>query len=177
MSYNNKTNYLTGNKLSDEWYTPKFLVDKCIDILDCKNSKKHILLPFDSEKSLFVEQLQKTPNEITFGIREFIDADNYDCDIILTNPPFSIKEKVFEKCLKYKKDFALIMPETFVFSVGFYNLLEKYNFKYKLYVPKQRVYFIGEDGKQNRPNFHTIIIYVSNKLNENTVEHFYSETK
>ena len=36
MSYNGKKNFLTGNILSDEWYTPQFLVEKCIDIAKIK---------------------------------------------------------------------------------------------------------------------------------------------
>lgn len=174
MSYNNKKNFLTGNVLSDEWYTPKFIVEKCLSICDIEN--KRILLPFDTENSLFVKELKQRMGKINYGFRDFMEAD-YNYDLLITNPPFSIKEQVFEKCLKNGKDFILVLPETFIFSVGFYNLLEKYRFSYKLYSPKQRVYFIDENGNQNRPNFHTIIIYVSKDFTENTIEHFYSETK
>lgn len=174
MSYNNKKNFLTGNALSDEWYTPKFLVDKCLSICDIEN--KNILLPFDTENSLFVKELKQQGANIKYGFRDFMEID-YNYDLLITNPPFSIKEKVFEKCLQNGKDFILVLPETFIFSVGFYNLLDKYKFNYKLFSPKQRVYFIDEKGNQNRPNFHTILIYVSKNLTENTIEHFYSETK
>lgn len=174
MSYNNKKNFLTGNILSDEWYTPKFIVDKCLSICDLNNKK--VLLPFDTDKSLFVQELINMWVDIEYGFRDFLEKE-FDYDILITNPPFSIKEQVFEKCLQNGKDFILVLPETFIFSVGFYNLLEKYKFNYKLYSPKQRVYFIDENGNQNRPNFHTIIIYVSKDFTENTIEHFYSKTK
>ena len=81
---------------------------------------------------------------------------------------------MFEKCLQNGKDFILVLPETFVFSVKFFDLLQKYKFNYKIYSPKQRVYFIDENGNQNRPNFHTIIISVSDKYTQNTIEHFYT---
>lgn len=171
--YNNKINFLTGNKLSDEWYTPKFIVDKCTQICNLENKK--ILLPFDTENSLFVKELKS--KNITYGITDFLGSDFYDCDIIITNPPFSQKEKVFEKCLQYGKEFVLVLPQTYIFSVGFYDLIQKYKFHYKLYVPKQRVYFIDEKGNQNRPNFHTVIIQVKSDFMENTIEHFYSGTK
>lgn len=171
MSYNNKKNFLTGNVLSDEWYTPKFLVEKCLSLTNLQN--KTIICPFDTDNSIFVKQLE---GNCIYNITNFLEAD-YVYDILITNPPFSMKERIFEKCLKNNKDFILVLPETFIFSVGFYDLLEKYNFHYKLYSPKQRVYFIDQNGKQNRPNFHTIIIYVSKKFTENTIEHFYSETK
>ena len=179
MSYNGRKNHLTGNELSDEWYTPEFIVDKCIEIMQDKfRFGRIILLPFDTEKSYFVKQLITAQYGcgciVEYGITDFVEGDKYKCNFIMTNPPFSIKEKVFEKCLQYEKDFVLVLPETFIFSVAFYNLLQKYNFHYKIYSPKQRVYFIDQDGKQNRPNFHTIIIYVSKDFTENTIEHFYS---
>lgn len=34
MSYNGRTNNLTGNKKSDEWYTPEFVVNKCYEIVE-----------------------------------------------------------------------------------------------------------------------------------------------
>ncbi len=176
MSYNGRKNYLTKNELSDEWYTPQFIVNKCIEIMRnvCWDYNPKILLPYDTEKSLFVQTLKG--KDITYNIRDFLESD-YNYDILITNPPFSLKEKVFEKCLQNGKKFILVLPETFIFSVTFFDLLEKYKFKYKVYSPKQRVYFIGENGKQNRPNFHTVIIEVSPYLRVNEIEHFYSECK
>lgn len=175
MSYNGRTNHLTGNILSDEWYTPQFLVDKCIEIVGEKINGK-ILLPYDTENSLFVKTLKRLGKTIQYGITDFIESE-YTYSLLMTNPPFSLKEKVFEKCLQNNEDFILVLPETFVFSVKFYDLLEKYKFHYELYSPKQRVYFIDENGKQNRPNFHTVIISVSKNYKENIIHHFYSETK
>lgn len=176
MSYNGRTNNLTGNVLSDEWYTPQFIVDKCIEIArrTAMYYEPKILLPYDTENSLFVKSLKD--KDIIYGIRDFLESD-YDYDILITNPPFSLKEKIFEKCLKNGKEFILVLPETFVFSVKFFDLLEKYNFHYKIYSPKQRVYFIDEKGNQNRPNFHTVIIQVSKYFDRNEIEHFYSKTK
>ena len=96
MSYNGRKNYLTKNELSDEWYTPQFIVDKCIEI-----AKKQlwfyppkIMLPYDTENSLFVKSLKG--KNIIYNIKDFLEND-YNYDILITNPPFSLKEKVFEK--------------------------------------------------------------------------------
>lgn len=175
MSYNGRTNNLTGNLLSDEWYTPQFIVDKCVEIAG-ERINGNILLPYDTENSLFVKTLQKQGASIQYGINDFIE-NNYTYSLLMTNPPFSLKEKVFEKCLQDNKDFILVLPETFIFSVTFFNLLQKYKFHYKLYSPKQRVYFIDENGKQNRPNFHTVIIEVSRKYEKNIIHHFLSGTR
>ena len=172
MSYKGRKNYLTGNILSDEWYTPRFIVDKCLSLTDLTHKK--IILPYDTDNSIFTKEL--IGHSPIYNITDFLEG-NYDYDILITNPPFSLKHKVFEKCLKDDKEFILVLPETYLFSVGFYNLIDKYKFNYKLFSPKQRVYFIDKEGKQNRPNFHTVIIHVSKEFKENTIEHFYSKTK
>lgn len=38
------------------------------------------------------------------------EPDNYDC--IITNPPFSIKQKFLERCYSLRKPFALLLPLT-----------------------------------------------------------------
>ena len=174
MSYNKRKNHLTGNLLSDEWYTPKFLVDKCIEIAKDLGltSDSQVLLPFDTDDSFFVKQLNDY--EKTYNIQDFLE-NNYKYDFLITNPPFSLKEKVFEKCLQNQEPFILVLPQTYIFSTGFYDLLQKYGFNYRIHSPKQRVYFIDQNGNQNRPNFHTIIVSVSPLYSDNRIEHFYSE--
>lgn len=173
MSYNGKRNNLTGNIKSDEWYTPRYLVEKCYEIVS-ENYKNNItiLCPFDTHKSEFVKVGCIKGYDIRYN---FAGDFSGEYDLILTNPPFSINS--FELCLQTNKDFILICPETFIFSVGFFKLYEKYGFHYNLYSPKQRVYFIDENGNQNRPNFHTVIIHVSKQFIKNGIQHFNIDSK
>lgn len=153
QGYNGRRNYLTGNVLSDEWYTPMdvvMFIKNNIDIGD-----KKVICPFDSENSNFVKLF---PDSI-YGIRDFMEED-YDYDIVITNPPFSFKFDILEKIVASGKECILVFPETAIFSVTFFNLVKKYGFKYRIYSPKQRIYFIDQDGNQNRPNFHSIILEV-----------------
>lgn len=164
QGYNGRTNYLTGNVLSDEWYTP-------VDVVSfIKNNigigSKKVICPFDSAKSNFVKFF---PNSI-YGIRDFMERD-YEYDICITNPPFSFKFDILERILSRGKDCILVFPETAVFSVTFFNLLHKYNFHYKIYSPKQRIYFIDEHGNQNRPNFHSIILHIGADMVRNEIVH------
>lgn len=154
--YNERKNYLTGNVLSDEWYTPENVVKYIKNNFIIENKK--IICPYDTDKSNFVKYF---PNSI-HNIDDFLER-NYEYDICITNPPFSLKEKVLEKILKDKKEAILILPETFLYSVTFYNLLEKYRFFYEVLIPKKRIYFYDEKGNQNRPNFHSIIFHLKNK--------------
>lgn len=171
MSYNDRRNYLTGNVLSDEWYSPQFLVNKCFEIA---KSSGLLMLPFDTQESNFTKTAENLEIDNINSIQDFLD-NNYEYDYLITNPPFSIKEKVIEKCLQDGKEFILVLPQTYLFSVGFYDLLQKYDFHYKVYSPKQRVYFIDQNGNQNRPNFHSVILQVHKDFVSNEIIHFYSE--
>ena len=41
---------------------------------------------------------------------DFLEYDAYWCDIIVTNPPFSLKYKFLKRCYELGKPFALLMP-------------------------------------------------------------------
>lgn len=77
MSYNNKKNWLTGNTLSDEWYTPKFIVDKCLEIAKDKIEGHTVLLPFDTHNSIFVEELKNKNCTLCYGFRDFLEQEKY----------------------------------------------------------------------------------------------------
>lgn len=152
MSYSNKINYLTKNILSDEWYTPDNVVRY---IKENFNIHGTIICPYDTDTSSFVKFF---PNSIN-NINDFLEND-YSYDICITNPPFSLKEKVLQKLLTDKKEAILILPQTFLYSVTFYNLLKKYRFLYEIYIPRKRIYFYNKNGDLNRPNFHSIIFHL-----------------
>ena len=50
-------------------------------------------------------------SDIKMG-EDFITSNRDDFDCIVTNPPFSIKDKWLEKCYSYGKPFALLLPLT-----------------------------------------------------------------
>ena len=164
-NYKGRKNYLTGNVLSDEWYTPLDVVQFIKNNIELGNKK--IICPFDSDKSNFVKVFSNSIH----NIRDFMEKE-YDYDICITNPPFSLRDKVIRRCLDYGKDVILIFPENAIFSVTFYNLINEYKFKYKIYSPKKRIYFIDENGNQNRPNFHSVILYISKVFICNEIIHF-----
>ena len=158
-------NYLTGNIKSDEWYTPLEVVEFIKNNIDIGNKK--VICPFDSEHSNFVKAF---PDSI-HNIRDFMKKE-YEYDVCITNLPFSLRDKVIRRCLDYGKDVILIFPENAIFSVTFYNLVKEYDFKYKIYSPKKRIYFIDENGNQNRPNFHSVILYISKDFKYDEIIHF-----
>lgn len=164
-NYNGRKNWLTGNILSDEWYTPLEVVEFIKNNIDISNKK--IICPFDSQHSNFVKVFANSIH----NIKDFMEKE-YDYDICITNPPFSFKFDILERILKQEKECILVFPETAIFSVSFYNLLQKYKFNYKIYSPKQRIYFIDQNKNQNRPNFHSVILHISKDFKFNEIIHF-----
>jgi type I restriction-modification system DNA methylase subunit len=46
-------------------------------------------------------------------------------DLIITNPPFSIKNKIFERCIELNKPFCLLMSATSIQSASFVKVISK----------------------------------------------------
>ena len=105
--------YSKGN--NDECYTPNYAV---LPILKYIPKEAIIWCPFDTEESEFVKEISKTNKVIFSHINNGQDFYNYEpkekWDIIISNPPFSNKRKIFERALSFNKPFALIMTNTWL---------------------------------------------------------------
>jgi len=71
------------------------------------------------------------------------DIGDYDC--IITNPPYSLKEKFLERCYNLGKPFALLVPLTFLESEKRQKLFRKYGIQ--LIIPNKRINFETPSGK------------------------------
>lgn len=97
-------------QIKDEYYTPSILVEPILPYLP---KDKVIWCPFDTQNSEFVLLLrEKGYNVIHSHIKDGLDfftytPDNYD--IIVSNPPFSIKLEVLERLYTLNKPFAVLM--------------------------------------------------------------------
>ena len=102
---------------ADEYYTPKILVTSLLPYLSTYfngDTDKVIYCPFDTEVSEYVIVLKEAGYKVTYGDiktgQDFFEKPiPDDVDIIISNPPFSLKYKVFEKCFISKKPFILLM--------------------------------------------------------------------
>lgn len=73
---------------------------------------------------------------------------------IITNPPFSLKRKFYEKCLEYNVPFALLIP--FDVNQWLCGAFDKYNCQ--ALVPNRRINYItpnGKSGKDSSAQFHS----------------------
>lgn len=100
----------------DEYYTPEYAVEPILEFIP-KGLK--IWCPFDTEHSNYVKLISKQ-NEVVFthldnGIDFFkYEPENYD--MIISNPPYSLKNEVFEKLFEYGKPFAMLVGVVGIFE-------------------------------------------------------------
>lgn len=103
--------HLTSDKENNELYTPAYAVDPIIKYLP---KDKKIWTPFSQEWSMFYQRLKEEGfNVVRSSLLEgqdFFDYEPDSFDIIVDNPPFSIKDKVLERLYSFNKPFAILLP-------------------------------------------------------------------
>lgn len=111
--------YLTAQttKESDEVYTPAYAVKPIIKYLDghCNKTQYTIWCPFDEEDSNYVIELRKAGYKvIATHIKNGYDFFNYEpeekYDFIVSNPPFSLKDKVLKRLCELDHAYAMLLP-------------------------------------------------------------------
>lgn len=103
--------YLQSDKENNELYTPLYAVDP---ILKYITKDKIIWCPFDEEWSAFYRRLKEEGyNVVRSSLKDGQDFFTYEpnkWDMIVSNPPFSSKDKVLERLYSFKKPFAILLP-------------------------------------------------------------------
>lgn len=79
---------------------------------------KTVWCPFDTKESNFVKIIKEAGFQVVHShISEGMDFFAYEpdnWDVIISNPPFTGKRKIFERALSFGKPFALIMSNTWL---------------------------------------------------------------
>ena len=143
-------------KAQDEYFTPSLLVKLLLPYLiewdvdfTIKNGRRPIIwLPFDTEDSQYFIILQEHGYKV---VRSHLNDDkdffNYkpeQFDLIVSNPPFSTKDKIFTRCIyELKKPFVLLMN---MMAINYQNIGEIFsavNPKIQFIIPDKKVSFDG----------------------------------
>ncbi|ATZ20831.1 hypothetical protein CG007_01625 [Mesoplasma entomophilum] len=118
-------------KNNNEFYTPKEPIIELIKILKIPKNKV-IWCPFDTEKSEFVKVLKENGYKVIFSHidngKDFYEYEpNEKWDLIISNPPFSQKRLLIERCESFNKPFCLLYGAT-IFSQSMGNTLNRCQF-------------------------------------------------
>lgn len=110
----------------DEVYTPFYAVKPLLEFIP---KDKIIWCPFDEDWSAFVQTLKeegyKVVNSSLNDGQDFFEYEPSEWDIIISNPPFSKKDKVIERCYELNKPFCLLLPITALQSEKRYKCFVK----------------------------------------------------
>jgi hypothetical protein len=131
---------LMGKNHSDELYTPDWAFDilepfipKNKVIFECARGTEK-LMDYMSSKGFQVVWTEDFFNMGRFKESEF--------DIIITNPPYSKKDKFLQKCYELKKPFALLMPINALEGIKRQHLYRKFGIQ--ILFPPKRIDFNGK---------------------------------
>lgn len=147
---------------TDEYYTPDYAVDIIVPFLR-EGEYNHIWCPFDKLNSEFVKVLNDNGFTVTYGHIDtgqdfFKQGIPEGVDCIVSNPPFSKRQAIFERLFKLGKPFALVMNFNGLFDSKSRWQLFKNN-QFELLIPKGRIKFFDETMTiRNSPNFQSVYV-------------------
>ena len=121
--------FLKSNRTAaaDECYTPFYAVAPLLEFIP---KDWRIWCPFDEEWSAFYQTFAENGyNVVRSSLKEGQDFFNYEppnCyDVIISNPPFSIKDKVLARLYEINRPFVMLLPVTSLQAKGRFKLFRK----------------------------------------------------
>ena len=145
----------------DHIATPKWIVESIFDLINIK-SFRSIWFPFDNYDSQF--KLKADELGLNYKATHKFDSEENDffitqppkdCDLMISNPPFSLQNKILERTFKLIDDkliksFALLLPLSTLETPFRAKLYEQYKDKISIIVLKRRVKFKGHKNAFNK---------------------------
>lgn len=113
---------------NDEFYTPKYAIEPILKYLP-KGAK--VWCPFDTTDSNFYKLLSENGYEVKVShLESGVDFFNLEqtkdnaegCEYIVSNPPYSLKAKVFDQLFNIGKPFAMLVG-----VVGLFESQKRFN--------------------------------------------------
>ena len=159
---------------NDEYYTPIYAIEPIVEFL---KEGSTIWCPFDTKDSNYYKYLtEKGFNVICTHIEKGQDFLSIEpsiipqCDYIISNPPYSLKNEVFEKLYEIGKPFAMLVGVVGIFeSQRRFNLF-KNNRVEVLYFNKRVSYF--KDYSDQKPSLNPPFssVYLCSSVLPNQIE-------
>lgn len=148
----------------DEFYTPSYAI---LPIIKYLKEGSTIWCPFDTEESLYYKELSaRGYNVVCTHLsrgQDFFEID-IDCDYIVSNPPYSIKGKVFERLFNLKKPFAMLVGVVGLFESQYrFNMFKENTFEI-MYLNKRISYFKNYDDQKPSLNPPFSSVYLTSQI-------------
>jgi len=161
MINNDSVDFAKRKGKSDEWFTP---VDAVLPILEYIKPNSTIWCPFDIPKSNFVKIFEEDGYKVICSHidegGDFFKYEPEDYDIIISNPPYSLRNNILERLFKLNKPFMMLMNTNGLFDSRVrWDLFKNNNFS--LIYLSGRVNYMKKYGKEEKssPPFQSAYIY------------------
>jgi hypothetical protein len=133
---------------NDEAYTPAYGVRPLLEFLEPFRGQT-IWCPFDTEASQFVRVLCLAGHRVVYSHisagQDFYTYEPPQWDIMVSNPPFTSKRKIFERALALGKPFALLMTNTWLNDAAPVQLFANVGLEILMF--DKRIQFEGQSQK------------------------------
>jgi hypothetical protein len=137
---------------NDECATPKYAVEPILKYIKTFSAPT-IWCPFDKSNSQFVQLIHEAGAKVFYshidtGQDFYTYAPPIEWDIMISNPPFCNKRKIFERALSFGKPFALLMSLTWLNDSAPKILFMERDLELLMF--DRRIEFLQADGKVNK---------------------------
>lgn len=140
---------LYSSGTNDECYTPEYGVRPILQYIP---QGAVCWCPFDTEQSHFVKLIRDAGHAVIHS--HISESKNFfewqptaHWDVMISNPPFTDKRKIFERALSFCKPFALIMSNTWLNDSAPKQLFAERDLQLLMF--DKRMEFLQTDGKVN----------------------------
>ena len=153
----NKHSSKTKMKQDDEYYT--------------QPSTWELVLPYINRIDVLYEPFYgqghtlKFFNENKYCMIGTKDADFFtnekdlrDCDVVVSNPPFTKKYPIMKKLVDCKKPFILILPLSSINTLSFRKCFNNEMKDVSIMIPKGRIKFIQSGSVKKSPSFESCFV-------------------
>lgn len=140
-------NYIKNEK-NDELYTPIYAITPLLKYIN----KDSIIWEctdygFSNITKIFRDNGYKVISTNKKDLNFLVDNPDFDYDIIITNPPYSLKDEFIKRCYELGKKFCLLLPITSLEGVERGKMFRKYGIE--LLIFDRRCNFIYDRDKKS----------------------------
>lgn len=108
------------------------------------------------------DAIRKRGFEVVHEKRDFFEWSPDTFDAIVSNPPFSRKYEVIERCVKLGKPFALLLPSPCIHALAFRKAVE--GCRVQIVLPRRRIHYFLDGVQLKKTNFDSIFVCVGMNL-------------
>jgi len=125
---------------SDNYETPAWAIEEFFKKLRVEKGEK-IWSPFRGETGNNMRTMKRLNLELSEIQVDFFDYEPEKWDLLIDNPPFSIKNKVVRRALAFKKPVILILPLLCSRNKWVKELTHEFGASLTLAMPSKRINF------------------------------------